>query len=77
MSTFLLKTIDPDTWAKVKARAALDRTNLRRLFYWWLDIYARKGLSVFEQAAGEKLPASAIQQGRPPKNGKPVEPVEP
>lgn len=76
MSTFMLRTIDPGLWSRVKARAALDNINLRRLFYWLLEIYASKGLKVFEQAAGEPLPPSAIQQGRPPKNSKPAEPVQ-
>ena len=66
MSTFMLRTIDPGLWSRVKARAALDNINLRRLFYWLLEIYASKGLKVFEQAAGHSArpPAEEQQAGR-------------
>lgn len=40
MPSFILRNIDPDLWARVKARAAEDGRSLRGLILWLLTKYA-------------------------------------
>jgi len=40
MATFVLRTIDPDLWARVKARNAREGITLRQLFLRLFEDYA-------------------------------------
>lgn len=53
MPTFMLRRVDSDLWARVKARAAGDRVTLQGLLVWLMELYAKRGLSAFEAIDGK------------------------
>ncbi len=46
MSSYILRTIDPVLWARVKARAEQDGYPLRRVILALLALYADGGVSI-------------------------------
>jgi hypothetical protein len=49
----MLRRVDSELWARVKARAALDRVSLQGLIVWLLTVYVKRGLTAFEAIDGK------------------------
>lgn len=56
MPTYILRTIPPELWARVKARSESDQIPLRAVILALLDLYASRRVDVTSSTVATKAP---------------------